>query len=255
MNKKTTILGLLAAILLMLNGCGGDSSAPSATSVTTASGATAGAPAGNVMEQIPSPFTPAPQIEPTYIGDVDDSDAYVAVAMSGNEAVAFVCDGDDRWMWLTGHREGDQLTMSGPGDATLTASMAGGAMTGQVTGAGLSDAEFDAAPAGQDEGLYRATTDHEGATYTLGWIMRADGVRGMERRADGTSINAIAVDRGDDDKIDMDDRQRRRLQDRREDDSVACAEMKAYNDWLASQPQTPAVTEMMSMNTTRMGGC
>ena len=98
--------------------------------------------------------------------------------------------------------------------------------------------------------MFRATTNHDGADYTLGWIMTADGVRGLERQANGSSTGAIAVDRNDDD---MDDRQRERRQERRE--QLDCDEMNNYNMWLVAQPQTPPVAEMVSMNSVQMEGC
>ncbi|MFC9550522.1 hypothetical protein ACFTWF_06690 [Rhodococcus sp. NPDC056960] len=259
MNKKTTwILAPVAVVALSLSGCGDNSSDSAATSATSAESTTsaastssgAAAPASNMMEKIPSPFVMTPQMEPTYVGTVDGTDAYVALARSGNDMVAFLCDGDQMWTWMTGTMEGDTATMSSPDGATLTATMSDGTVTGQVSAPGMPDKAFTAQPAAAEEGLFRATTNHDGADYTLGWIMTANGVRGLERQANGSSTGAIAVDRNGDD---MDDRQRERRQERR--DQLDCDQMNNYNNWLASQPQTPPVVEMASMNSAQMEGC
>ncbi|KXX54743.1 hypothetical protein [Rhodococcus sp. LB1] len=253
MNKKTTwILAPLAAVALSLSGCGDDSSDSAAPSTTSAAATSSGeaAPASNMMEKVPSPFVMTPQMEPTYVGSVDGSDAYVALARSGDEMIAFLCDGDQMWTWMTGTMDGDKASLSSPDGATLTASMSDGTVTGQVSAPGMPDKAFVAHPAAADEGMFRATTNHDGADYTLGWIMTADGVRGLERQANGSSAGAIAVDRNDDQ---MDDRQRERRQERRE--QLDCEEMNNYNMWLVAQPQTPPVVEMASMNSMQMEGC
>ncbi|AII08941.1 MULTISPECIES: hypothetical protein [Rhodococcus] len=253
MNKKTTwILAPLAAVALSLSGCGDDSSDSAAPSTTSAAATSSGeaAPASNMMEKVPSPFVMTPQMEPTYVGSVDGSDAYVALARSGDEMIAFLCDGDQMWTWMTGTMDGDKASLSSPDGATLTASMSDGTVTGQVSAPGMPDKAFVAHPAGADEGMFRATTNRDGADYTLGWIMTADGVRGLERQANGSTAGGIAVDRNDDQ---MDDRQRERRQERRE--QLDCDEMNNYNTWLVSQPQTPPVAEMVSMNSVQMEGC
>ncbi|GAF44763.1 hypothetical protein [Rhodococcus wratislaviensis] len=253
MNKKTTwILAPLAAVALSLSGCGDDSSDSAAPSTTSAAATSSGeaAPASNMMEKVPSPFVMTPQMEPTYVGSVDGSDAYVALARSGDEMIAFLCDGDQMWTWMTGTMDGDKASLSSPDGATLTASMSDGTVTGQVSAPGMPDKAFVAHPAGADEGMFRAATNRDGADYTLGWIMTADGVRGLERQANGSTAGGIAVDRNDDQ---MDDRQRERRQERRE--QLDCDEMNNYNMWLVSQPQTPPVAEMVSMNSVQMEGC
>ncbi len=92
--------------------------------------------------------------------------------------IAFLCDGDQMWKWMTGTMDGDKASLSSPDGATLTASMSDGTVTGQVSAPGMPDKAFVAHPAAADEGMFRATTNHDGADYTLGWIMTADGVRG-----------------------------------------------------------------------------
>lgn len=254
MNKKTTwILAPLAAATLALSGCGNDSSdssAPSATSAAEATSSGEAAPASNMMEKIPSPFVMTPQMDPTYVGSVDGTDAYIALARSGDEMVAFLCDGDEMWTWMTGTMDGDKASMSSPDGATLTASMSDGTVTGQVSAPGMPDKAFTAKPVAAEDGLFRATTNHDGTDYTLGWIMTPDGVRGLERQANGSTTGGIAVDRNGDD---MDDRQRERRQERRE--QLDCDEMTNYNMWLVAQPQTPPVAEMVSMNSVQMEGC
>ncbi|MFC9834797.1 hypothetical protein ACFVKB_13355 [Rhodococcus sp. NPDC127530] len=253
MNKKTTwILAPLAAVALSLSGCGDDSSDSAAPSTTSAAATSSGeaAPASNMMEKIPSPFVMTPQMEPTYVGSVDGSDAYIALARSGNDMIAFLCDGDQMWTWMTGTMDGDKATLSSPDGATLTASMSDGTVTGQVSAPGMPDKAFVAHPAAADEGMFRATTNRDGADYTLGWIMTSDGVRGLERQANGSTTGNIAVDRNEDQ---MDDRQRERRAERRE--QLDCDQMNNYNMWLVAQPQTPPVAEMVSMNGVQMEGC
>ncbi len=248
MNARSILLTTLCAVTVLLTGCAADtdsgppaSSSPAATSAVATS--TTAAASDPIIERIPSPFTTDPQVRDTYLGAVDGSDAYIAVVVADGRAVAFVCDGEQLWAWLTGTvtppvasltpDTAGKLELSGPDGGRLTGELRDGAVTGTVTLAGVDGGAFTARPAAADEGVYRAAVTKDGQPWTLGWILRADGMRGLLRSGPNSSAG-ISADRDDR----RDDRRRREQAEANRCAKLASdlASAQATLDWLTGNP-------------------
>ncbi|MBJ8345012.1 hypothetical protein [Antrihabitans sp. YC2-6] len=213
--NRLTVRTVLAALAVtsstLLIGCSSDeSSTDSATSASSAAPASATQSTDAMMELIPSPFADAPQPAGTYLGSVDGTDAYIALVMSGDNAVAFICDGSSMWAWPNGTFTDNQLSLSDTSGMAVQARMVGGAISGTVK-IGGTDHNFTATPAEVGEGVYRTIVDEDGVQSTVGWIIRNEGARGLERSSTGAISNAISTNR-----IENDDDRRRR--ERREEE-------------------------------------
>lgn len=226
MKRNSWIVALCAAAVVAVGGCSSDSSdAPaSATSV-------AAAPA--FTDEIPSPFTSSPQMANTFVGEIEGSDAYIAVVYDGANAMAFVCDGHEMWSWLNGSMTGADLALSGSNGTTLAGTLADGAITGTFTGMGLSGNAFEVTPVTAGEGVYRTVVDMNGDDYTLGWIMTTDGIRGLMRNSAGQTTNGVDAD----DRRDRRERQERAEESRCED--LADALTRALATAVSAEPAGP----------------
>lgn len=138
-------------------------------------GATPTVAATPTAEPSPSP-QPAPAEEPepvTYVGDVDGGGASVAIVITGEEAVAYVCDGVNE-AWLNGLARNGELTLTGD-DAELTGSFDEDSAEGEATAGGVSWT-FTVEQVDPPEGLYRiADTILGGAEVEGGLIVLPDG--------------------------------------------------------------------------------
>ena len=229
---------LSTAAALVLGGCGADSTS-NETPTTTAA-------AQPLTERIPSPFVDgAAQLPGTYVGAIADTDAFVAVVVDGADATAFVCDGGDVWSWLTGTVDDGRLALSGSNGTSLDGTITGGTVTGQFSGLGLSGNAFEAATAGDGEGVFRTVTELDGEQYTLGWIVTTDGVRGNMRNGAGQSANPL---RAGDDRDDRRDRQERQEAQRCEDLAADLARALATQQYLQSQPAGGVNPQAIALN-------
>lgn len=115
-----------------------------------------------------------------YVGRAQN--ASIAIAVKGEQAVAYVCDGQRTELWLQGTVNGATLSMAGNG-ATLTASITGDVVSGSIT-VGASQQSFTASAAGPPAGLYRA---NPGGGDKIGWIVLPDGSQVGIRSRDGVA--------------------------------------------------------------------
>lgn len=208
---RIALATVAATGLTALAGCGSDDS-PTATTTSTSAAASPApaADAQSILDSIPSPFDDAPRPADTYLGSVDGTNAYIAVVVSGDKAVAFVCDGATTWAWPAGSFDNSRLALADPNGTTVDAQLEGSTVTGTVQINGT-DHAFTAAPAQTNEGVYRTALDENGQTFTVGWIVREEGGRGLERSATGTFRNAVNIsqDDGADRRQDEQNEQRR----------------------------------------------
>lgn len=159
-------------------------------------GATPTAEPSPTAEPLPSPEpSPTPGAEPdpiTYVGDVDGGGASVALVLNGDEAIAYVCDGEIE-AWLEGTARNGELVLDGD-DAELNGSYDEDAASGEVTALGESWT-FTVDLAEQPEGLYRvADTILGGAEVDGGWIVLPDGRQVGVLTLDGESAPAPELD-------------------------------------------------------------
>ena len=133
------------------------------------------------QEAPPEPQFPA---EVVYAGRAADSKLAIAVAVKGDEAAAYLCDGAKVESWLRGTAaDGTVNLKSKDGATTLTGELIDNDLNGTVSIAGR-ELQFSLAVAKAPAGLYRG----EGGVTTLGWILLPDGTQvGIARSASGTA--------------------------------------------------------------------
>lgn len=196
------LIGLMAA-----NASGGlvtagdappDQENVAATGVDT----TAPAPAPTTTEAAPPPTTtepappPASTTEPpappkaqfpaeaVYAGRATGTKLAIAVAVKGDEAAAYLCDGARVESWLRGTAvDGVVSLKSKDGKTTLTGELVDKNVNGTVSIAGQKQ-QFSLAVAKAPAGLYRG----KNGVSTLGWILLPDGTQvGIARTASGAA--------------------------------------------------------------------
>jgi hypothetical protein len=116
---------------------------------------------------------PAPQFpaEGVYAGETADIPLYVAVAVKGEEASAYLCDGKAVESWLKGTAKNGEIDLtSKDGANSLTAKLNGNTIVGTVMIAGQPH-DFSLPLAPPPAGLYRGAN---GET-TVGWIVLPSG--------------------------------------------------------------------------------
>lgn len=122
---------------------------------------------------------PAPEFAepPTgrYVGTSDDGGFTVAVIMWDTDVVAYVTDGQSNAAWLTGVYEGDgTLSLSGDGEAGLTASYDQGSFIGTAYRGGWV-VRFSVPEVQAPAGIYRASGEtNNGVPVAFGLIVLPD---------------------------------------------------------------------------------
>ena len=182
-----TLLGLVAAFAIMF-GVNMASSAPrgsyASPSPTPPASASPAAPTSAAPSSEPPSPTPPPSSTPSaseteveklpnkvvYAGRTEDDSAAIAVAVLGDKAAAYLCDGRNVEAWLSGKVVGNEISLTGKNGAALEARLVHGALEGKIE---LADKElhFLINEAEPPAGLYRA----RGAKTTIGWIVLPDG--------------------------------------------------------------------------------
>ena len=220
--KHRSPLVTLAAVALafiimftvnMLSGPPGSSSTGSAgpaAAPTTAAAPQQTASATPSASETPEDSEFAEQV--VYAGRTDDGPAAIAVAVLGNQAAAYVCDGRNVESWFRGTVEGGRLSLKSKSGEALQAELDGDHLKGTVQIKNDTQ-KFEINEASKPAGLYRA----RGSKTTIGWIVLEDGSQvgvqttGADSSAapqldpdnpqvmvDGESLDAAAVN-GDED--------------------------------------------------------
>jgi hypothetical protein len=167
-------------------GAGGPAS-PSAASATTA-----GSPSPQPTETaVATPTASASETaedstfpeKVVYAGRAEDSLAAIAVAVLGNQAAAYVCDGRNLEAWFRGTVEGRNISLKSKSGATLQAELDDKEIKGEVQ-VENDTLEFEIDEAKQPAGLYRA----RGSKTTIGWIVLQDRSQvGVQTTGSGSS--------------------------------------------------------------------
>jgi len=169
-------------------------SAPAATPASTSAPATEPslAPSSPAVSSsaaaapAPTPVAKSPA-KATYAGRVGGGGGSVAVAIHGNQVVAYVCNGSTVEAWLKGTADGGRLVMTGKNRARLSAKYSSGKLTGDVVAHGT-DYSFSVPVVSKPSGLYRATT------VKAGWIVLPDGTQVGSFEDNPDSANPRAVE-------------------------------------------------------------
>lgn len=190
MNKIRTplvtvaVVAVVGVILLLIN----QSRDPG---VDTAA-APPGAAPSVAAPQAPTEAAAAPAGQAVYTGYTRGPRIAVAVAVQGDRAAGYLCDGKKIEAWLQGTRSGDQVQMQSKNGAyRLTGTVTDGRSDGTVYLANGRSYPFGAATAGPPAGLYE---QRSGATDRTGWIVLPDGSQVGARTRDGVTTPAPPLD-------------------------------------------------------------
>lgn len=146
---------------------------PPAETTTVPPVETTTVPPLETAEQPPANSEVAFPAEVVYTGKTPDVNLYIAVAVKGGDASAYLCDGNAVESWLKGTAENGSVELaSADGTNTLEAALEGDALAGSVTVGGQTH-EFTINVAGPPAGLYRG----ENGETTVGWIILEDGTQ------------------------------------------------------------------------------
>jgi hypothetical protein len=125
-----------------------------------------------------------------YAGRTDDDSTAIAVAVLGDRAAAYVCDGRNVESWMRGSARDGELNLRAKNGDTVEAKLEGSTIDGTIE-LGDEKLDFTIDEAKRPAGLYRV----RGSGYTVGWIVLPDGSQvGIEARDDGTSTAAPRLD-------------------------------------------------------------
>jgi hypothetical protein len=69
----------------------------------------------------------------TYTGTVAGTDLTAAISVTGDDAVAYVCDGELVEIWLSGTATEGVLDLAGPGGETITGTVTPDVVAGAMT--------------------------------------------------------------------------------------------------------------------------
>ena len=105
-----------------------------------------------------------------YAGRTRDDSAAIAVAVLGEKAAAYLCDGRNVESWLRGTVDKDEIKLESKDGAKLEAGLDGNRLEGTIE---VNDEKlrFEIREAKKPAGLYRA----KGSKTTIGWIVLPDG--------------------------------------------------------------------------------
>ncbi|MFR9753107.1 hypothetical protein ACL02S_19010 [Nocardia sp. 004] len=177
----------LGVVLLMVNMSKDNEPAAAPPNTTTESGAPP--PASPPPTSEPPPPGPALPAQADYVGTIPLTGGTVitlAIAVEGDAAIAYACDGANAEAWLRGSVLDTTLQLTGKGDARLDGRYNGTVVTGTLV-LGGKRWDFTAAPVQSPAGLYVYREDN----IRQSWIIAADGtVTGVQRAADGTTAPA-----------------------------------------------------------------
>jgi hypothetical protein len=149
-----------------------------ATAQATAAGASATAATTASSSASPSASASGFVIPPhaNYDGQVQGDLGSIAIVVHDTFAVAYFCNGSTQEGWLKGTPHHGSLSMTGPGNASLTADYALGHARGTVVVDGISHV-FSIIAVHKPSGLFESIAVVRGATVKAGWIVLANGTQ------------------------------------------------------------------------------
>jgi serine/threonine protein kinase len=160
----------------------GSRSSPSGSSAAAGPTATG---ASSVPAPAPTPTpTPSPTSTPSPTPAVAvgvfsglTSGVGLSFALDGGNATAYVCDGRKFEVWMQGTVTGDQVTMTGPDNATLTGVVDQQQLSGRIVTPQRGEIDFLALQARPPAGVYKAEIEVNGQDAYLGWAVLPDGTQ------------------------------------------------------------------------------
>jgi hypothetical protein len=176
-----TAVGLVALLVVNSTQTGSPTATDTAAATpTTVPSATEPTPTAEPATEPPGTTTPptsepaqptAPQgLTVVYAGRTTEREATVAIAVKGDRAVAYVCDGRRLEAWLTGTVADGKVALRSRTGERLAAAVDTKTATGTLTLDGR-ELRFAIDAAGPPAGLYRSSE----SSRTIGWIVLPDG--------------------------------------------------------------------------------
>jgi hypothetical protein len=150
----------------------------------------------------PTSTPPTPAREAVYIGHSSGNEVTVAVAVSGDKAAAYLCDGKRVEAWLDGTVVGERVDLEGRNGSRLTATLSETAVLGLVT-VENEQLPFSAAVAGPPAGIYEGRATVDGEPNRIGWIVLPSGRQVGINNADGRREPAPELDPNDIDGLEI----------------------------------------------------
>ncbi|HEY0937361.1 MAG TPA: hypothetical protein VGD91_26930 [Trebonia sp.] len=142
-------------------------SSAAASSPSAAASSPSGSPSGSASAFVVPPHA-------NYVGKVQGNLGSVAIVVHDTFAVAYFCNGSTQEAWLNGTPRNGKLSMTGKGNASLTADYALGHARGNVVVNGVTYV-FSIIAVHKPSGLFRSIATVRGASVKAGWIVLADG--------------------------------------------------------------------------------
>ena len=168
---------------------------PSSTVNYSAAAASSAAPAESASAPSPAPTRTTPT-RADFTGRVGGGGGSVAVAVHGDKAIAYVCNGSTVEGWMRGKVDGDKLVLTGKNQTHLTASYHAGKVTGDVEAHGT-DYSFSvptvSKSTSKSSGLYQATAVVQGKAIKAGWIVLGDGTQIGSLETDESGATAVTA--------------------------------------------------------------
>jgi len=188
------VILLIASMLVTPSGTPVSYSASDASSASSSPSAPAAASSSSAPATEPSAVpTATSPTHATYAGRVGGGGGSVAVAIHGNQAIAYVCNGSTVEAWMRGTATGGKLVMTGKDGAKLTATYSHRRVAGDVAAHGT-DYSFAVHLVNKPSGLYQATAEVRGAKVKAGWIVLPDGSQVGAFESDANSGAPSAVE-------------------------------------------------------------
>jgi serine/threonine-protein kinase len=128
----------------------------------------------------------------TYAGSVNGGGASVAIAVKGDTAIAYVCDGSKVEAWMQGAADVAALKLQGKNGAALNAKYSDGRLSGTIKAAGKKYT-FKVKTVEAPSGLYRSARNVRNAKVVGGWIVYKGNQVGMLNRS-GVETPAPPID-------------------------------------------------------------
>lgn len=130
--------------------------------------------------EVPGGVLQAEAVPGAFVGAVND-DVYIAIIPQGTdggdgaqEVAAYLCNGDDVVVWLTGELQEGQGTLT-DGDTRVEIESMAGDVSGTATVTGGEPEAFTAVAAEGDAAFYQASEVVDGTGYRGRWIVLPDG--------------------------------------------------------------------------------
>ena len=186
---------ILAVALLWVNALAGPTTPTSSSSLgaPASTGPSSPSPAPPA-EAAPSPTAEPAAVQAVYSGKTGGGEATVAVAVNGDRAAAYLCDGTRIETWLQGSMTGDQVVLTGRDTAALIGTVSGTTLSGTVVTSTGQAWLFSAEEARPPAGIYEARTTIDGLATRIGWVVLPDGTQVGIQNVDGERSPAPALD-------------------------------------------------------------